>query len=240
MKETDLYGPVAAYLEGMGYTVKAEVKNCDVYAVLGDTAVVVELKKTLNLEVILQAIERQHLTDHVYIAVLKPNKPLKGKRWNGLFELLNRLRLGLLFVTLEPFPYVEAAANPEGANVLRRGKKSAARKEFDSRTGNFNLGGSTGQKLVTAYREACIEAACVLESHEALSLKEIREQVSSPEKVAGLLSGNHYGWFCRVEKGVYALTEKGREALRDYKELSDYYRKRHQNALLGETDENNH
>ena len=60
MKETDLYPPVKRYLEDQGYTVKGEIDDCDVVAVRsGDTPVVVELKLTLNLNVILQAVARQ-------------------------------------------------------------------------------------------------------------------------------------------------------------------------------------
>ena len=32
------------------------------------------------------------------------------------------------------------------------------------------------------------------------------------ERATRLMADNHYGWFERVEKGIYGLTEKGREA----------------------------
>lgn len=69
--EEDLYAPIRDYLTGEGYTVKGEVKHCDVMAVKYDEMLVVEMKKTLNLDVILQAAIRQRLTDRVYIAVPK-------------------------------------------------------------------------------------------------------------------------------------------------------------------------
>lgn len=38
--ESDLYGPVRSYLEGLGYDVKGEVKDCDVAAVRDRKSVV--------------------------------------------------------------------------------------------------------------------------------------------------------------------------------------------------------
>ena len=65
MKETDLYLPLKKFLEKQGYEVKAEVENCDVVAVKvpaanekAQPATIIELKLSLNLEVILQAVDR--------------------------------------------------------------------------------------------------------------------------------------------------------------------------------------
>ena len=59
IKETDLYPIVCRYLEQQGFEVKAEVKHCDVVAVRGvEPPVIVELKTTLNLELVLQAADR--------------------------------------------------------------------------------------------------------------------------------------------------------------------------------------
>jgi hypothetical protein len=64
MKESDLYQPLKRLLESQHYEVKEEVRDCDVLAVRGKEApVVVELKDSLNLDVILQAVERLSLTD---------------------------------------------------------------------------------------------------------------------------------------------------------------------------------
>ena len=59
MKESDLYLPLKRFLESQHYEVKGEVNDCDVLAVRGDEVpVVVELKLTLNLDVVLQAVGR--------------------------------------------------------------------------------------------------------------------------------------------------------------------------------------
>jgi hypothetical protein len=54
MKESDLYLPLKRFLESQNYEVKGEVQNCDALAVRGKEApVVVELKLSLNLDVVL-------------------------------------------------------------------------------------------------------------------------------------------------------------------------------------------
>ena len=60
--ETTLYQPVKGFLEAAGYTVKGEVGGCDLVG-LSDgeppLVVVCELKLSFNLELILQAVDRQ-------------------------------------------------------------------------------------------------------------------------------------------------------------------------------------
>jgi hypothetical protein len=36
-----------------------------------------------------------------------------------------------------------------------------------------------------------------------------------------LMRDNHYGWFRKVEKGVYALTPEGRQGLADWGDVID-------------------
>ena len=72
--ERDLYPPVKALLESLGFTVRGEVNGCDVVAVRGDDLVIVELKRAVNLELLLQAVDRLRLTDAVYLAVEAPRR----------------------------------------------------------------------------------------------------------------------------------------------------------------------
>src|SRR5438093_1038651 len=102
--ETALYPAVKAFLEGQGYDVKAEVRGCDVVAILGDEPpVIVELKLSFGLALVLQGVDRLALTDRVYLAVIRP----RGRRARrapvqrrDVRDLCRRLGLGLL--TVEP------------------------------------------------------------------------------------------------------------------------------------------
>src|ERR1041385_550909 len=96
--ETALYPPVKTFLEGQGYVVKSEIAHCDVIAQRGaESPVIVELKTTLNLELVLQGVARLSLADSVYLAVPAPRgvSPVFDRR---MHKLLRRLGLGLLLV----------------------------------------------------------------------------------------------------------------------------------------------
>ena len=69
MLESDLYQPVKDYLEKHGYTVRGEVKHCDMVAIKGDELIVVELKTGANMTLLVQATERQSISDSVYVAI---------------------------------------------------------------------------------------------------------------------------------------------------------------------------
>ena len=72
MQEVDLYPPLKHFLTQQGYEVKGEVQHCDVIAVRGDEpVVVVELKLSINITVVLQAVDRLQISDSVYIGVPK-------------------------------------------------------------------------------------------------------------------------------------------------------------------------
>ena len=81
MKESDLYLPLKRFLETRGYEVKGEVHDCDVLARRNnEEAIVVELKLSLNLDVVLQAVARLALTSQVYIGIPSDCRTLKRKK----------------------------------------------------------------------------------------------------------------------------------------------------------------
>lgn len=224
MKETDLYLPVKTLFTTLGYEVNGEVKNIDVTAIKGDDMIIVELKTAFNLKLILQAIDRQRITDQVYIAIPRPkskhriNKPFKEKEY-----LLRRLGLGLIFVAIDvKTPYAQIMIDPtpfEHKIRLSNKKKTLALKELSQRHGDNNLGGTRG-KLITAYREKALIVVSYLKEQEDMTVKALREATGN-EKVQSLLFDNHYAWFERVKKGIYKLSDEGHKAYEDYKDIID-------------------
>lgn len=217
--ETSLYAPVKAFLEGQGYAVKGEVGRCDVVARRGaEPPVIVELKARVTLELLLQGVERLALTDTVYVAVPSPggSAALFDRR---LRKLLRRLGLGLLVVH-PPGPrgrLVEAVLDPLPYRP-RRNQRRAGRLlgEFMRRAGDPNQGGSTTRvKLVTAYRQEALRVASVLRARGPLAPALLREAAEAPN-AGRILQQDHYGWFERVARGVYALTPAGEQALKVY------------------------
>jgi len=218
IRETDLYGPVRDWLLAQNYTVRGEVRGCDIAATRDDDLVLIELKCGFTTDLILQAVERQRAADSVYVALPRPKRGRGGSRWRGIEHLLRRLELGLLLVSPETNK-VEAVLHPLPFD-RRRDKKArrAILTEIAGRSGDYNRGGSTRCKLLTAYRENAVFVACCLERHGTLSPRALRALGTGPKTLA-ILHKNVYGWFERQSRGLYALTPQGRAALADYPDL---------------------
>ncbi|WP_420347045.1 DUF2161 family putative PD-(D/E)XK-type phosphodiesterase [Pelagibius sp.] len=226
-KEEDLYAPVKAFFEGQGYVVKAEVRGCDLVARRGeDPPVIVELKTGFTLPLVLQGIDRLALSDHVYLAVGVPARPARGSLWRrerrGILKLCRRLGLGLLAVheaTASKDPLVEPLLDPLPYQPRpNRKRQGLLLKEFAHRIGDPNTGGQTRRPIVTAYRQAALACAALLRESGPTKAAAVAEATA----VAGaqrILQRDVYGWFQRVERGVYALSPKGAEALALYADV---------------------
>ena len=220
MKETELYAPIKTYLEGQGYAVKAEVKDCDLVAIRGDEPpVIVELKLSLSITLLMQGIDRQTMTDAVYVAVPAG----KGMRWasqvKDAVKLCRRLGLGLISVRFDratPSVLVLCDAGPYRPRKVKA-RKAALLKEFERRVGDPNTGGQTKRKIITAYRQDALRIAVALT--DGPNKPRILAVELGVEKAAGILQADHYGWFERVERGVYALRPAGVDALKTYADV---------------------
>ena len=97
-------------------------------------------------------------------------------------------------------------------------------KEFLGREVSENKGGVTGQKIQTAYLESAVYIAALLNEHESLSAKALRE-MGAPENTYDILYNNHYGWFSRKGKGLYCL-KKGTptKIKKEYSNIWEHYK----------------
>jgi hypothetical protein len=223
--EAELASPLYAYLARMGYTVRSEVKDCDIAAVKGDDLLIIELKKTLNLTLVVQAVRRQRMTDSVYVAIPRPaNKWTWWKESRGVQHLLHRLELGLILVSVDPAkPPVEVVFHPlPFARRKVAAKRRAVLEEIARRSADYNTAGTTRTKLATAYRENAIHVACCLRVNGPSSPAVLRSMGTGP-KTYSILRLNPYGWFERVGTGVYALTGHGEKDLNAWPALKKRY-----------------
>jgi hypothetical protein len=215
-RETALYAPVKAFLERRGYEVKGEVRGCDLVACRGDEPlVVVELKLRFSLALVLQGVDRLALTERVYLAVPRPSAQRRRARGPApdapnIRRLCRRLGLGLLLVgprsveiVEEPVPY---RPRPAKQRALR------LKDEFDRRLGDTNIGGAAPGPVVTAYRQDALRCARALALGGPMRITALRAAAGVPS-VERILQRNVYGWFTRIERGTYALTEGGDGAL---------------------------
>ncbi|NMH69254.1 hypothetical protein HF072_10760 [Bacillus sp. RO3] len=226
-KESDLYQPIQKHFHKLGYQVNGEVNDCDVTAIKEDELVIVELKLSLNVELLIQATKRQRLTDLVYIAIPKPKRP-RSKRWNDVCHLVRRLELGLITVSYTTkTPKLEFVIHPEvfdRKKSMKNGKRKRAAlvKEIEGRSADYNVGGSNKMKIMTAYKENCIQIACLLEKYGPMSPRDL-VKLGTGAKTPSILQKNYYRWFERVKRGVYQLAYQGEKELKEYPELVRYY-----------------
>ena len=215
--ETSLYLPVQGFLEKAGYVVKGEVGHCDLVGLSdGEPPVVVicELKLSFNLELILQAVDRAAVADEVWIAARVSAKG-KGREADKRYrDLCRRLGIGMLGISdggdvsvivgsVSPMP----RTNPKRRSRLMR--------EHQRRRGDPATGGSTRAPVMTAYRQQALDCARALASGP-LRVRDIR---SSAPDAGKILLANVYGWFERLDRGVYGLTDAGRDALQRWSPL---------------------
>ncbi|MCT4598850.1 MAG: DUF2161 family putative PD-(D/E)XK-type phosphodiesterase [Vallitalea sp.] len=229
IKETDLYQPIHNYFTDLGYEVKSEVKSFDVTAVKDDSLVIIELKKNLNMKLLIQGTKAQRITDMVYIAIPRPKKTF-SREWKDKLYLIRRLELGLIFISFEGNKdLVQVICHPKAFDRNRSMKRSSKKKtgiiaEIEGRYGDYNVGGSNRKKIMTAYKENCIHIACCLKKYGNLSTRELRK-IGTGDKTTSILYNNYYNWFFKVSRGVYGLSEEGYKATEEHKELTQYYLK---------------
>jgi hypothetical protein len=197
-------------------------------ALKDDELVIVELKLSLTVDLLMQATKRQKLTDQVYIAIPKPKYKMNSKKWHDLCHLLKRLELGLIIVSfLKSGAKMEVCFSPQPFNNQKNKnynvrKRKKVIEEMQGRNGSYNVGGSSKTKIMTAYKENCIQIASLLNRNGPMTPKALRQQ-GTGEKTLSILSKNYYQWFEKVARGVYSINDLGRKELKDYPEIVNHF-----------------
>ena len=212
MRESDLYAPIKAHLLRQGYDVKGEVGAADVVGRRGEDVVIVELKLGFSLALFHQGIERLALTDDVYIAVPAGGR---AKALKANVDLARRAGLGVMTVRARD-GFVEVLADP-GPYAARRSKKKKTRllRAFDRLQGDPNAGGATRHGIVTGYRQDALRCARFLAIHGPSKGAKVKDWAEVPQATR-IMAADHYGWFERVDRGIYGLTAAGKQGLADF------------------------
>ncbi|KQY13003.1 hypothetical protein ASE23_21065 [Rhizobium sp. Root73] len=209
--ETALYLPIKGFLEAAGYSVKGEIAGCDLVGLSPDeppVVVICELKLSFNLELMLQAVDRAAASDEVWIAARVSAKG-KGRESDGRYRNLCR-RLGFGMLSVADNGTVDVIVSPQ-ALMPRKNPRKRSRlvTEHKKRKGDPALGGSTRSPIMTAYRQQALACAAALQAGPLRP----RDLKAITPSAATILRGNVYGWFERIDHGVYGLTATGAEAL---------------------------
>src|SRR5262249_13997707 len=120
-------------------------------------------------------------------------------RWLGL-GFLCLLASGKVEVLVEPVPW-RPRHDPK--------RRSKIVSEHRRRLGDPAIGGSTRQPIMTAYRQQALACAAALSQTPARP-RDLKKALPDAPKI---LLRNVYGWFVRVEGGLYALTDDGNAGL---------------------------
>ena len=211
MAESDLYLPIKAFMESLGFSVKGEVNGCDILGVRdGDPPVLVvcEMKLSFNLELVLQGVDRAAACDEVWLAA-RLSKAGKGREQDSRYRNLCR-RLGFGLLGVSPNSSVEIIVAPFAATPRRDSKRrSKLLEEHKRRVGDPNTGGSNRRPIMTAYRQDCIICAKAMLQGPTTP----RHLKTIVARAPTILRRNVYGWFKTEARGIYGLTEIGRAAV---------------------------
>jgi hypothetical protein len=213
--ETSLYAPVKRFLEGLDFEVKGEVCGCDIVAVDRGSPialVICELKLSFTLDLVLQAVDRSSVCDEVWLAV-RASLRGRGRESDPRVKRLCRL-LGVGLLSVFESDKVEVLVEPVPWRPrLNAKRRSKIVDEHRRRKGDPATGGSTRQPIMTAYRQQALECAAALARAPARP-RDLKAAIPDAPKI---LLRNVYGWFIRVERGVYALSDSGKAALVTWK-----------------------
>lgn len=189
---------------------KGEIGGCDLVAIRGDEPkmlVIGELKLRFSLDLVLQGVDRASCCDEVWLAV-RGSARRGRERDPRVRQLCRRLGFGLLTVSSRGL--VEILAEP----ISYRPRRDAPRRrrlaeEHRRRQGDPTPGGSTRAPIMTAYRQEALGCAASM----VAGPQRLRDLKAAFPNAPRILQDNFYGWFERVERGVYRLNEQGEAAL---------------------------
>jgi hypothetical protein len=170
--------------------------------------VIGELKLAFNLELVLQGVDRAGACDEVWLAARLSHRG-KGRESDARFRNLCR-RLGFGMLGVAESGEVQILVSP-CAIAPRRNPRRRSRliDEHRRRRGDPTAGGGSRAPIMTAYRQRALACAAMI----ANIPQRPRDLAATSPDAPKILLHNVYGWFDRVARGLYGLTEAGRAAL---------------------------
>jgi len=128
--------------------------------------------------------------------------------------VLKKCNIGLITVALDsPTKIAEIVHFPTGKDAKNNLKTRRIKKEMAGRT--VDTQGGTQQKVNTAYRERNVRIATLLEAHAPLNAPALIKTYGCEADAYTILRNNVYGWYEKIGRGTYALTDIGRAYLQE-------------------------
>lgn len=175
MKETELYQPLKDYFHSLDYEVYSEVLNNDVPTGLAYADVVlkynniitvIEMKKTLNFDLLEQCFRWRGVANYTYAAIPQPNRQVhsfaeKVLKDYGIGLLLVDINSDNIFEEVKPRLYRRICS--DWSKYLTEGHKD-------------NIGGQTAGGWITPYSQTIDDIKWSLRHYGAMTLDEILEK----------------------------------------------------------------
>lgn len=181
LKETDLAAPVTEHLEACGWDVYKEVPCgsgvADILAVKDNRIWVVELKRSLSLQLLDQAIDRHFKTHYVSVAVPMPKTSKPVVTSSAVNTVLNVYGIGVFMIKTGRSPIIEVRKPDLFKDVWDKDIKRLLASLHPKM--KKNIAGSTAGKRWTPWKEWKKNVQNVVKANPGITPKEMVTRLPS-------------------------------------------------------------
>jgi len=174
-REEDIGGPVISYLEEQGWEVWQEVQVrtgiADIVAMMGGRIWIVELKRSLGLSLIAQAISRLGQAHFVSVAVPQPKGGNAGHDF--AVSLLEERGIGTLWVTWN------MVCEHRSPHMLRRPDLrylKGLKRKLPAHPKSFATAGNAKGKRWTRWQRTCHEIREMVRNQPGIGIKDLIDE----------------------------------------------------------------
>jgi hypothetical protein len=198
MKEVDVAKPVVAYFKEMGYDVYQEVTVnnigiADIVATKGKMVCVVEVKKSMSLQLLAQANSWVGYTHCVYIATPCLYRPSKQHRFiNGL---MHSYGIGYLEVSTSSRQPLQIKLRPR---YMRKAYVNLIKSSLFEAQKDFSEAGNADGKRWTPFQETLRKLTQIVADSPGITMKEAINKLS-----------HHYSSDASAKNAIATLIHRG-------------------------------
>ena len=135
--------------------------------------------------------------------------------------------MGLVTVAMDsPSFLVEAQLLPNMKEGRNTKTSRALMAEFNGLSFDYNQGGGTQAKIITANREKCLKIAVALNEVGQATAADLIKNYNCPKDTNSVLGRSAYNWFDKVSRGIYTLSDEGKAALAEprFAQIVNFYK----------------
>jgi len=179
--ETDLAKPIIDYLESFHWDVYQEV-SCgagvaDILGVMGRRIWIVELKKSLSIQLLEQAIKRLKWAHYVSICIPTPSSKSSVNSFL-VNEILDNYGIGVFFANIDHSSSVTIKKSPKVNRHVPEKHLKKLLNSLDPRLKNNQAGCVAGERW-TPFKGFCKEVTDIVKRHPGITPVEMAKRIRS-------------------------------------------------------------